>query len=120
MWLRGLRRLGGREAVCKGRLTVLVHDDESRAQELVLCCLVALGHAGVEDFVQLLHFREPAMVQLISWVVSMEHGKLNSMLLHVSKHRPEVGDVQSVTERRDSGNTGPLGRGCSPQNRARK
>lgn len=38
-----------------GVLTVLVYDDEGRAEELVLRCLVPLCYAGVEDFVQPLH-----------------------------------------------------------------
>lgn len=43
------------------------------------------------------------MVHWISRDVSTEHGELNSMLLHVSKHSSEVGDVHSATGRRDPG-----------------
>lgn len=36
-------------------LTVLVHDDEGRAKELVLRRLLALCYAGVENLVEFLH-----------------------------------------------------------------
>lgn len=52
--------------------TVLVYDDEGRAEELILRCLVALCYAGVENLVQLLHPQVWAMLQVTSYVVTTE------------------------------------------------
>lgn len=73
-----------------GEFTVLVYDDEGRAEELVLGCLVALGHAGVENLVQLVHPESQTMVRLTSCVVSSNQSQLNQLLLRVSECGHEV------------------------------